>query len=164
MSDEDNKVIKRPLKVFISYSKEDDNIRNELEKHLAPLKDNGSIEIWHDGVILAGDKTDKTIKANLRIADIILCLISPDFLTNVYIIEEELPLMLERENEGKTKIIPVILRPCAWEGTKIANFQPLLKDKPLTSHDNKDAAFMEIYEGLERVMEAVWLNSEVKAS
>lgn len=144
-----------PLKVFFSYSKKDKELRDELDDFLTTLKYSDNIETWHDREMIAGTVWDDKIKSELRNADIVLCLVSSDFLATKYIMDEELPIMLKREQEGLTKVIPVILRPCPWEDTILAKFQALLgKDKPLTKYDNIDDAFMEIYNGLKRVIEA----------
>ncbi len=142
-------------KVFISYSKEDDILRGKLVKFLKQLKRSGNVETWYDREMIAGTVWDDKIKSELHSADIVLCLVSSDFLATDYIMDEELPIMLEREEKGLTKVIPVILRPCAWQDTMLAKFQALLgKDKPLTLYDNQDVAFMEIYNGLKKVIES----------
>ncbi len=148
--------LKRPKpNVFISCSKEDEELQNELEKFLKQLKRKGAIETWSRHNILPGQEWDDETKSQLRKADIMLCLVSIDFMSADYIIDEELPLMLEREKQGLTKVIPVILRPCPWEDTILAKFQALLgRDKPLTLHENQDVAFMEVYNGLKKVIEA----------
>lgn len=144
----------KQLNVFISYSKEDKILRDKLDKFLTPLKRNGSIETWHDRDLLAGDDWDKTIKAKLHEADIVLCLVSSDFLATDYIMDVELPIMLELEKVG-TKIIPAILRPCMWKQTELAKFHFLSeKGTPLTLADNEDAALEFMCEQLVRVIEA----------
>ncbi len=146
----------KQLKVFISYSKSDLNLRNQLERFISPLKNKNkyNVDVWHDREIFAGEIWDDKIKSELREANIVLCLVSSDFLATDYIMDEELPIMLEREQQGLTKVIPVILRPCPWEDTILAQFQALLgKDKALTLYDDQDVAFMEIYNGLKRVIE-----------
>jgi len=146
---------KRKQQVFISYSKEDEELRDKLDKFLAPLKRNDSIETWYDRDLLAGDNWDATIKTKLRAADIVLCLVSADFLATDYIMNVELPLMLKREKEKKAKVIPAILRPCLWEQTELAKFQFLSeKGTPLTLADNEDKALKFMCEQLIGVIES----------
>jgi len=145
------------LNIFISYSKKDKELCDKLQTTLFPLKNlnpKKKTQIWHDREIIAGEIWNDKIKSELRNADIVLCLVSSDFLATKYIIDEELPIILEREQQGLTKVIPVILRPCPWQDTILAKFQALLgKDTPLTLYDDQDSAFMEIYKGLKRVIE-----------
>jgi hypothetical protein len=44
------------LKLFISYSHHDEDIKDELLKHLSPLKRLNLIADWHDRKIAPGDK------------------------------------------------------------------------------------------------------------
>jgi hypothetical protein len=70
--------------VFFSYSHRDESLRDELEKHLSPLKRSGVINTWHDRRIIAGEEFDASISQYLETAHIILLLISADFLASDY--------------------------------------------------------------------------------
>lgn len=63
-------------RVFISYSHVDEALRDELEVHLAMLKRQGLVDVWHDRRLLAGDHLDWTISKELDEADVILLLVS----------------------------------------------------------------------------------------
>jgi len=76
-------------KLFFSYSHADENLRNKLETHLASLKHQGYLETWHDRCILAGAEIDGEILDNLDDADIILLLISSDFIASKYCYDVE---------------------------------------------------------------------------
>ncbi|MGH9655789.1 MAG: TIR domain-containing protein [Bryobacteraceae bacterium] len=52
----------------------------DLEKHLATLRRLGQIESWSDRRIEAGDRWKGQIDSNLEQADIILLLVSPNFI------------------------------------------------------------------------------------
>jgi hypothetical protein len=58
-------------KLFFSYSHRDCDFRDELENHLAALKREGVIEIWHDRKIGAGKEFDNEISQHLEEAEII---------------------------------------------------------------------------------------------
>ena len=103
------------LKLFVSYSHQDKDRCAELGKYLAQLQDAGLIEPWTDGQILAGDNWDDEILNNLRQADIVLLLISIDFLRSKYIKSKELVVAKERHARGETVIVPVVLRKCQWQ-------------------------------------------------
>jgi hypothetical protein len=70
--------------IFFSYSHADAEFRDQLEKHLAILKRQGRIDVWHDRKIVAGDKLDDRISEHLEKADIVLLLVSSDFLASEY--------------------------------------------------------------------------------
>ena len=71
------------LDVFFSYSHCDEELRDGLESHLSLLKREGLIRSWHDRRIAAGDGWKQAIDEHLEGADLILLLISADFLASV---------------------------------------------------------------------------------
>jgi formylglycine-generating enzyme required for sulfatase activity len=108
------------LKLFVSYSHKDEACCKELGKYLRQLQDAALIEPWTDGQILAGDNWDDEILNNLRHADIILLLISIDFLRSKYIKSKELVVAKERHAKNEAVIVPVVLRKCQWQGVHYA--------------------------------------------
>src|ERR1022692_4794022 len=96
--------------LFFSYSHKDEALRDVLEVHLAMLKRSGAITTWHDRRILVGDDFGQTIDENLEAADVILLLISPDFLASQYCYDRERTRALERADANEARVIPVILR------------------------------------------------------
>lgn len=102
------------VQVFFSYSHKDEDLRNELETHLALLKRQGVISAWHDRRISAGNNIGMTISRELEDSGIVLLLVSANFLNSDYCYEKELARALEKEREGSAIVIPVILHPCDW--------------------------------------------------
>lgn len=100
--------------VFFSYSHADEELRNQLEKQLAMLRRQGVIETWHDRRIGAGENIDQAIDAHINSDEIILLLVSPDFIASDYCYEIEMKRAMERHLAGEAIVIPVILRPCDW--------------------------------------------------
>lgn len=142
-----------PIKIFFSYAHQDEKLRDQLAKHLSPLSHLKIIENWHDGQISAGTEWQKQIKANLDAANIILLLISSDFLSSDFCYDIEMKRALQRQESGESQVIPIILRPCAWEDTPLVNLQALPpKGKPVTSWRNRDEAFETIVEGIQKVI------------
>ena len=62
----------KALKLFLSYSQSDIQYKDDLVKHLAPLKRLKLIDDWFDGKIQAGKDINEEIRANLASSDIIL--------------------------------------------------------------------------------------------
>src|SRR5271157_1352350 len=103
-----------PISIFISYSHRDTAMHDELLKHLKPLEYDELVSAWHDGKLLPGDDFDQEIALQLQAADIIVLLISSDFMASAYCYEKELKEAMERHSAGTARVIPVILRPTDW--------------------------------------------------
>lgn len=147
----------KALKAFISYSHQDETLKNELVKHLEPLRHLGLIDSWHDRKINAGDQWDKSISDALKTADIVLLLVSIDFINSKYCYDTELELALEREQQGEVVIVPIIARNCMWKNAKFARLQAVPADgKAIASWGDKDEALtavaLRISEVAERLM------------
>ncbi|UKO99394.1 SUMF1/EgtB/PvdO family nonheme iron enzyme [Nostoc sp. UHCC 0870] len=139
-------------KIFISYSHEDEPLKNELIKHLSILKRQGVISIWQDRKISPGTEWDKEIKDNLQTADIILLLVSPDFIASEYCNGVEVKIAIERHNAGDARVIPVILRNVFWQLDHFVKLQALPTNAtPVKSWTNQDDAFTDIAQGIRKV-------------
>ncbi|MBN4004395.1 TIR domain-containing protein [Nostoc sp. LPT] len=137
------------LQLFFSYSHKDEALRDELANHLRTLTRQGVISSWHDRKILPGDEWDHQINDNLNTADIILLLVSSDFIGSSYCWDVEVTTAIERHNTGKARVIPVILRRVDWSDTPFAKLQFLPKNaEPVTSWTNRDEAFTNVAQGI----------------
>lgn len=96
-------------RAFISYSHADDALRAEFNKHLSLLRRQGLLELWSDHRIPAGGEFDKQISAELEAADIVILLISPDFMASDYCYGIEMKRAMERHRAGSAVVIPIIL-------------------------------------------------------
>jgi TIR domain len=122
------------IKLFCSYSHRDEHLRDELAKHLKLLERQGLVRTWHDRQIGAGDLWKQAIDKNLEEADIILLLISADFLASDYCFDIEMKIALERHAAGKALVVPVILRPVDWQTTPFRMLQALPKMASRSQH------------------------------
>ncbi len=123
--------------IFIAYSREDEKYRLLLEKHLNILQRQALIKTWHDGKIEPGIDWEAEIETNLNSSDIIILLISIDFLSSDYCYNNEMSKALERHKSGDSKVIPIITRPCDWEDSPFAKLQVLPdKGKPISTWGN----------------------------
>lgn len=135
--------------VFFSYCHADEALRDQLEIQLALLKRQGTIETWHDRRIGAGQELVGAIDAQLESADIILLLVSPDFLASDYCYDIEMNRAMERHADGKAIVVPVILRPCMWHDAPFGRLMATPKDgKPVIQFPNLDAAFLEVAQAI----------------
>jgi hypothetical protein len=142
------------LNVFFSYSHEDEDLRKKLEVHLTLLKRQGKIRAWHDRLILPGKEWAKEIDENLETADVVLLLVSPDFVASEYCWDVEMSRALERHKAGTARVIPILLRPVDWSSAPFAKLQALPKNaRPITTWTNLDEAFLSVAEGLRAALE-----------
>jgi formylglycine-generating enzyme required for sulfatase activity len=140
----------QPIEVFFSYSREDKPLRDKLEKHLVSLKRQGVISLWHDREIVAGSEWEEEIDRHLKTADIILLLISPDFVASKYCYEVELPDAIARHEAAEAYVVPILLRPTAgWKNLSFAKLQVYPSGgKAVTLWGNEDEAFVDVAEGI----------------
>ncbi|EPJ48524.1 MAG: TIR protein [Osedax symbiont Rs1] len=143
-------------KVVFSYSHTDEPLRNELEKHLSPLKRMGQIETWHDRRIDPGSEFESAIDLYFAEANIILLLVSPDFIASDYCYDIELKNALERHDRGDAIVIPVILRPCAWHNLPFGKLLAATTDgKPIVKFTHIDDGFVEVVKAVEKALDKV---------
>lgn len=144
----------RRVKVFLSYAHADERLRRQLEKHLSPLRRSNLVEVWNDRCLLPGEKFDGVIDSQLRVAHIVLLLVSPDFINSEYCYGREMALALRRHAAGQTKLIPVILRPVDWNRTPLGQLLALPRDgKPVTTWGDRDEALLDVARGITAVIE-----------
>jgi len=144
---------RRPIALFYSYSHRDEHLRDDLERHLTPLKHARLISEWHDRRITLGETWEGEINQYLDTADIILLLVSASFIASEYCWNTEMKRALERHESGQATIIPVILRPCLWQETPLGRFQAVPTDgRPVTTWPDQDQAFTEIAEAIRKTI------------
>jgi tetratricopeptide (TPR) repeat protein len=153
------------IKVFYCYAREDKALRETLEKHLGNLKRQELITGWSDRNIDAGKEWAKEIDSNLNTANIILLLISPDFMHSDYCYSHEMNHALKRHENGTARVIPIILRHVEYEGAPFSCLQALPTDAiPVTDHKwgSRDVAFSNVAQGIKIVVKELlseqWLS------
>ena len=142
------------LNVFISYSHQDQDLRARLDVHLAPLKREGKINPWHDRTIEAGTEWATEIEQQLASAQIILLLISPDFMASDYCYDQEMHRAMQRHRAGTARVIPILLKPTDWEGSPFSGLQMLPRDaQPIASSPDRAAAFLSVVQEIRQLVE-----------
>ncbi|KPA11145.1 transcriptional regulator [Candidatus Magnetomorum sp. HK-1] len=150
------------IELFYSYSHKDEKLRNELEKHLSILRRQGHISEWYDRKISAGNEWEGEIDQHLRSANIILLLVSSDFLYSDYCYGKEMEIALERHEKREALVIPIIIRPVDWTGEKFGKLQALPKNaKPVVIWDNQDEAFTNIVQGIRTAISKIKKNDRI---
>lgn len=145
-----------PIEVFVSYSHRDDDLREELLRHLSILRRQGVIAGWHDRMIGAGTEWRGQIDAHLDSARIILLLVSANFLASDYCYDIELTRALERHDRGEARVIPIILRPVDWKDAPFAKLGVLPRDgRPVTTWPDRDEALLDVALGIRAAARAL---------
>jgi len=141
------------LKIFISYSHNDEKDIDEFIKHIAPLKTNGLIENWYDRKIIAGKEYQDKIDNNLADADIICLFISANFLSSKACMEEKKSAFELMKKKGVV-VAPIILSQCGWQDDEdIHTLLALPTDgKAISSFESSDTAWNDVYNGLKKIV------------
>ena len=140
------------VRIFCSYAHEDAGLQDQLRKHLGVLQE--LIESWYDRDIHPGDRWEDAISEQLERADIILLLVSVDFLSSRYCMGVELARALERAGRNEAVVIPVLLRPVDCDNAPFRHLQFLPSDRrPVVKWGDRDDAFLDIERGVRRVVE-----------
>jgi hypothetical protein len=146
------------VKIFLCYAHEDEDLLNKLKAHLRPLEREGLIEVWHDRDISAGTEWEQQISKHLKEAQIILLLVSSDFMASDYCYSVEMKYALERHERGEAQVIPIILRPVLWEQAPFGRLQALPKsaNRVVTAYwFTIDHAWLDVAEGIRNVAEDI---------
>lgn len=153
-----------PIRLFYSYSTKDESLRRELDNHLMALQRAGAIETWASRAIMPGTRWREEIDAALGAADVILLLISADFIASDYCWQLEMREALRREAKGEAIVVPILLRDCDWEITLFAHLQFLpATGIPVARKRPRDRAWTEIARALRQRIEKLQSNREATA-
>lgn len=142
------------VKLFISYSHEDEAYKNKLLTHLTMLKREGLIEPWSDRTIMAGEDFSAAIDGELAKADIILLLVSANFIQSAYCYSREMTRAMELHRSGAAHVVPVIVRPCEWQTSPFGTLTATPKDgQAITTWNNDDQAYLDVVKAIRRIVE-----------
>src|SRR5216684_4902962 len=137
----------RAIELFYCYARKDQALRDDLHTHLAGLRRSGLITTWYDGKISPGTPWEKEIETHLDMAQVILLLVSPDFLSSDYCYSKEMMRAIERHHTKKARVIPILLRPADLTNTPFSELQALPSNaQPITLWSNLDKAFKDVAE------------------
>jgi hypothetical protein len=144
---------RRRLRLFYSYADKDEALRERLEVHLKLLERQGLIEPWHQRCLLPGSDARAETDRHLDQADLVLLLVSVDFLASNECWDEQMTRALERHETGKARVVPVLLRPCDLLSAPFAKLTPLPEDRvPVTRWTDQEDAWANVAHGLRRLI------------
>lgn len=145
--------MERPIEIFFSYAHEDEALMNDVRRQLVIFDRQGLIRKWHDRLIPAGADWRGIIDQRLAHSDVILLFVSPNFFDSDYCYEAEMTEAMRRHQADSARVVPIILRPCAWQSAPFATLQVLPTDgRPVTTWSNRDEACLNVADGVMRAV------------
>jgi hypothetical protein len=154
--------------VFISYSHADAEYLGRLKVHIRPFERQGQVDLWADSRIMPGDRWKHEIRAAMERASIAVLLVSADFLASDFVAENELPPLLEAAQRDGVRIIPVILKPCAFTDIpSLAQFHSVNDPRrPLASltESDREQIWYDLVATIRKQMQGVALTSTKESS
>ncbi|HTN85636.1 MAG TPA: toll/interleukin-1 receptor domain-containing protein [Sorangium sp.] len=122
-------------RAFCSYAENDYQYFKEFERHLSSLQRSGCIELWSQHKVSPGDALAERIAEALEDADLVLFLVSSDFITSTRCFDFEMKRALELAELGQVVAVPILLRDCDWSSMPFANLHILPSNKrPIASY------------------------------
>ena len=112
--------------LFISYSRADMQETDwlaRLRMYLAPFSRSGEIDIWDDSRIATGTLWKKEIARALDSAVAAVLLVGPGFLASKFVMEHELPALLESSGRRGLALFPLIVGFCGYDASELHPYQ-----------------------------------------
>lgn len=146
----------RRCRVFVSYARVDEPHRMRLDVHLAPLVRDGLVDVWSDRAVEAGSDWERDIQYELAAADVVILLVTPDFVASAYCFEKELPEALRRNAEDGVRILPVHVKSVDLVNLPFGRFQGLPTElRPITAWRDADEAWLQVARGVRAAAEEI---------
>lgn len=144
------------VSLFYSYCHKDESYRERMEVALAQLRDDGLHVEWNDRKIIPGTPFTPQIMEELETADLVVFLVSQDFLASAAC-KEEWRRVRENAKETGCRLVPIILRPCAWKDfDDMKAYLALPTDgQPISQWADEDEAWLDVYQKIKSVTEDI---------
>lgn len=143
----------KPIEIFLSYSHADEELMNQVREQLMIYDRQRQICKWWDRKLLAGTSIEGEIAKRLAYSDIILLFISSSFIASDFCYDIEMQQALRQHEEGRSVVVPVILRVCEWQSAPFGELLALPTDgRPLTTWPNRDEAAKNVADGVMRIV------------
>jgi tetratricopeptide (TPR) repeat protein len=140
------------IRIFVSCAEEDKEFLHGLERQLSSLKREGLVKCYTRYGLSPGIEWREKARENLNTANIILLLVSPFFVASDYCYKEEATLAMALHNSGKTRVIPIIVRPIEWERLMFGGLASLPTGEAVSMWPNTEEAFSNIVKGIKETI------------
>lgn len=101
--------------IFLSYSHVDETWMRRVTTQLGTIPKSAVAEVWADTAIGVGDDWRDQIASAITRATAAVMLVSPDFLVSRFVVDQEIPQILQAAISRGLRIVPVLVRPCMFE-------------------------------------------------
>ena len=126
---------------------------NRLKNHLSLLQRNELIMLWDNGNISPGAELSQSMATYLNESHVILLLISASFLASNYCYKVQMKRAIERHEDKKARVIPVILRSVYWQEPPLDKLQALPEEKkPISKWTPQDDGFENVVAGIVKIV------------
>lgn len=143
----------RAWNVAVSYSHKDERLRRQLASYLKILERANLLRVWYDRQVLAGDRVHEEISNEFQHADMVLLLVSANFIASDYCHDVEMTTSMLRHQRGETVVIPIIVSECPWRTGVLSTLSALPRDgKAVTSWRIREEAWNDVANGIEAVV------------
>lgn len=146
------------LRLFVTSSRKDESLMRSLLEHLSVLDHVHGVDLWTEDRIRAGHDWHEDVTAAIRRSDIALILVSASYLASSFATNKAFNLLLAELHAGSIKIVPVILRHCAWdEHPVLSKLTPLPRDRVPIAHytaGRRDKAYLNVCKEIVRLADA----------
>lgn len=140
-------------RLFLSYALEDEALVKEFRNQISALIRGGYISTWSEADLLSGDHKIAQSRREMEEADIVVLMVSPDYWANDEKWEGDLQKAMHANRMGKTKIVPILLRPVHSDGTIVEELQCLPKSgKAISVAENRGQAWFELVKELKELI------------
>lgn len=142
-----------PIKIFYSYAHKDEKEMSKLRKYLKAALSQNLVEFWYDYMIKPGQEWNEEIAENLLNSQVVLFVVSDQFIDSTFIKKFEIPMAMKLYQENEALVIPIILRKCEWNKLDFAKLEALpKKGKPIVIWKKPDKAYQAVADGIREMV------------
>lgn len=142
----------KKINIFFSSVEADEIFRQEIKKRLIVLGRQVDLEVLYESEISAGDDWRKKVKTYFDEAEVVVLLISPDYIASDFHYTEILEKVIQKVESGAQRAVPIHVRPVSWEELSIGELLPVPKEQPISAYEDRDAAFLHVKEEIKKVI------------
>jgi hypothetical protein len=144
------------INFFISFAEKDGVFRDHLLEQIQVFeKEELNVKFGY-APITPGMEYRKDIEEQLSTCDIILLIISPEYLASKFVTGSAMRRAIERHRAGKACVIPIIARPVDWTSSFLSQLRCLPRNaKPITEWRQRDDAYVDVVQGIRAAIESL---------
>jgi len=145
------------MRVFLSYSQDDQREHTHFRKNLMALQSDGYITFWDDPNIKPDMEWRAEIDRELEAMDVFIGLLTTNFRTSKFVQRVEFKRAIERREERAAKMWLILVDDCRIAGTTYEGIQVLKPGgKPVSKHKSLRAGFDVAEKELHQLMIGLW--------